>query len=269
VVSSFLASVSTIRYASRRVTPLQIDVYPTDAEAYEAAAALAAAHLREVAPGRRATLALAGGRSGRGIMVALAARGDLPWDRVDWFWGDERCVAPDDPQSNVRVARDSLFIPRGIAAERIHPPPLALGDPARIADAYGATVVTRLAASGGGFDVVLLGMGADGHVASLMPGSRALDATTPVAVVAASEVQSEPRVARITVTPPVLRAARRVIVTVTGDAKAAVVAAAMRSEGEVRRIPARLVQPAERVTWVIDRAAAAELLRDARPAPAE
>jgi 6-phosphogluconolactonase len=260
-----LASARRIRYACRRVTPLQIDVYPTDAEAYEAAAALAATRLREAAVGRRATAALAGGRSGRGVMVALAARGDLPWDRIDWLWGDERCVPPDDPRSNVRVARDSLFVPRGIAAERIHPPPLELGDTARIAAAYAATVAARLAESGGAFDLVLLGVGGDGHVASLMPGSRALDATALMAAVDADEVRSEPRVARLTLTPPALGAARGVIVTATGDAKAAVVAAAMRA-GDAHELPARLVQPGERVTWVIDRAAAAELLRGARPA---
>lgn len=262
---SFLASARAIRYGKAGMTRLQIDVYPTDAEAYEAAAALAAAHVREAAAGRRATFALAGGRSGRGVMVALAARGDLPWDRVDWFWGDERCVAPDDPQSNVRVARDSLIIPRGIAAERIHPPPLGLADPARIAEAYGATLATRLAPDGG-FDVLLLGVDADGAVASLVPGSAALDATTPVACVPVSDVRREPRVARITVTPSVLRASRRVIVTVVGDAKAAMVAATLRGG---RPLPAQLAMPSERVTWVIDRAAAADLLRDARPAPAE
>jgi 6-phosphogluconolactonase len=261
---SLLASARAIRYGGRHMTRLQIDVYPTDAEAYEAAAALAAAHVREAAAARRPTLALAGGRSGRGVMVALAARGDLPWDRVEWFWGDERCVAPDDLHSNVRVARDSLFVPRGIAAERIHPPPLELADPARIAEAYGATIAAHLAPAGG-FDVLLLGVGVDGEVASLMPGSAALDATTPVAAVPASEVRREPRVARITVTPSALRASRRVIVTVVGDAKAAVVAATMRGEG---RLPAQLVMPSDRVTWVLDRAAAADLLRDAHPAPA-
>lgn len=241
---------------------LQIDVYPTDAEAYEAAAALAAAHLREAAATRAPTCALAGGRSGRGVMVALAARGDVPWDRVDWFWGDERCVAPDDAHSNVRVARDSLFVPRGVAAARIHPPPLEQGDPTRIAAAYGETLATRLG-SEAAFDLLLLGLGLDGEIASLIPESAALESTALVAVVPSSDVRREPRLARITVTPPVVRAARHVIVTVVGDAKAAVVAATLRGEGSR---PAALVMPSERVSWVIDRAAAAELLRDARPA---
>src|SRR5215470_18573879 len=99
---------------------IHVDVYPTDAEAFEAAAALAATHLG--VSGARPTVALAGGRGGRGVLVALAARGDLPWDRVEWFWGDERCVPPDDALSNVRMARDTLLRPRAVPEARIHPP---------------------------------------------------------------------------------------------------------------------------------------------------
>src|SRR5215470_754253 len=202
---------------------IHVDVYPTDAEAFEAAAALAATHLGT--SGARPTVALAGGRGGRGVMVALAARSDVPWDRVEWFWGDERCVRADDPRSNVRLARDSLFVPRGVAAASIHPPPIELEDPERIASAYAERLVTGL--SGGPapvFDLVLLGVGTNAHTASLMPGCRALTATTPVAAVALEEVSEDPRVPRITVTPPLLAVARHVIVTVTGAAKAKVVA---------------------------------------------
>src|SRR5947199_9205438 len=106
---------------------MTLEVYPSDAEAFDAAAALAAAHLRSA--GARATIALAGGRSGRGVMVALAARGDLPWERVEWFWGGERCVPADDGRGNLRLARDSLPLPRGVAAARRPPPPVAPGGP--------------------------------------------------------------------------------------------------------------------------------------------
>src|SRR5690348_14398143 len=142
--------------------PMNVDVYPTDADAFDAAAALVAERL---ATGR--SIALSGGRGGRGVMVALAARGDVPWDRVEWFWGDERCVPADDPRSNVRLARDSLFASRPVAAERVHPPPVELGTPDRIAAAYGATLSALL--PGGPtpvFDVVLLGVGKNGHMAS-------------------------------------------------------------------------------------------------------
>ena len=245
---------------------MQVDVYPTDAEAFEAAAALAATHLR--ASGARPTIALAGGRGGRGVLVALAARGDVPWDRVAWFWGDERCVPADDPRSNVRVAHDSLLIPRGVAAAAIHPPAVGLEDPGRIAAAYAETLAAELAPGPAPvFDLVLLGVGTNGHTASLMPGSRALHASAPVAAVAVEEVSDEPRVARITVTPGVLQAARQVIVTVTGAAKETVVARVLAGPLDPERVPAQLVRPAERVAWVMDRAAAAELLRDARPAP--
>src|SRR5436309_14242323 len=121
---------------------MTLEVYASDAAACGAAAALAAERLG--AAGARATVALAGGRSGRGVMVALAARGDLPWERVEWFWGDERCVPADDGRSNLRlqaeiappvvggnaalVAPEPLdALPRKIAArrERHHDPPPA------------------------------------------------------------------------------------------------------------------------------------------------
>jgi 6-phosphogluconolactonase len=245
---------------------MTLEVYSTDAEAFEAAAALVAERLRAAAG--RATVALSGGRGGRGVMVALAARSDPPWERVEWFWGDERCVPPGDPLSNVRLARESLLGPRGIPAERIHPPPLELGAPERIAAAYAATLAER---AGPGpvpvFDLVLLGVGTNGHVASLMPGCAALDASTPVAAVRQDEVSEEPHVARVTITPPVIAAARHVLVTVAGEKKAAIVRDALRPPDTPTRVPAQLVRPSERVTWIVDRAAAGELLRDAHPAP--
>jgi 6-phosphogluconolactonase len=243
--------------------PMTLEVYPTDAEAFEAAAALAAVRLVETTG--RPAVALPGGRSGRAMMLALAARADVPWDRVDWFWGDERCVPPDDPRSNVRLARESLLVPRGIAAERIHPPPAEVGDAARIASSY-ATTLEQVLGVPPVFDLVLLGIGKNGHVASLMPGCAALDAIAAVAAVREDEVSEEPRVARATITPSVIAAARHIVVAVAGDEKAAVVAAALRGPDDPARVPAQLVRPSSRVTWVVDRAAAAELLRDARPA---
>jgi 6-phosphogluconolactonase len=88
-----------------------------------------------------------------------------------------------------------------------------------------------------------------------------------VAPVAAEEVSTPPRIARVTVTPPVLAAARAVILTVTGDDKAEAVAAALRDPVDPARTPAQLVRPSEHVSWIVDRAAAGRLLRDAQPAP--
>src|SRR5262245_5044267 len=246
--------------------PMKLEVYPTDADAFDAAAALVAEHLRERSGRARSTVALSGGRSGRGVMLALAGRDDAPWERIDWFWGDERCVPADDPRSNVRLARDTLLGPRRIPAERIHPPPVELAVPDRIAAAYAATLATLLpAATAPVFDLIMLGIGENAHIASLMPGAAALRATEPVAPVPVEEVTEDPYVARITMTPPVLTAARRVIVVAAGEAKARPIAAAMRDPIDPSRVPAQLVRPSETVTWMIDRAAAAELLRDARP----
>lgn len=249
---------------------MRLDVYPTDAEAFEQTAALAAEQLRAVtATGdARLTVALSGGRDGRGVMVALAARTDLPWTRIHWFWGDERCVPPDDPQSNVRLARESLLVPRGIEGGKIHPPRTDLRDPPRIAEDYAGTLEPELG-PGCVFDLILLAVGKNGHIASLMPGCRALRAVQPVAPVAREEVSEEPLVARISATPPVLAAARHVIVTVTGDAKADALAAAFREPMEPTRTPAQLVRPSARISWIVDRAAAAVLLRDAHPAADE
>ena len=134
-----------------------------------------------------------------------------------------------------------------------------------IAADYAATLA-RLVGATPVFDIVFLGVGTNGHIASLMPGCAALHATAPVAAVRIEEVSEEPLVARVTITPPVLAAARHVIVTVTGDAKAGLVATALRPPDDAARVPAQLVRPSDRITWFIDRAAATELLRDARPA---
>jgi len=227
---------------------MRLDVYPTDAEAFEAASILAADHLRKLPVDRPLTVALSGGRSGRGVMVALAARGDLPWARVEWHLTEEAAVSPDDARSTMRVARDSLFLPRGIPPARVH----TLDEAADVPQ----------------LDLVLLAVGPDGRIAGLVPGCRALAATAPVARVADDEHSEPDAPGGLTLTPPTLSAARYVIVVAAGDAVAHAVAAALRDPVDPTRLPAQLVRPAESVRWVVDRAAAAELLREAKPAEA-
>jgi 6-phosphogluconolactonase/glucosamine-6-phosphate isomerase/deaminase len=225
---------------------MRLDVYPTDAEAFEAAAILAADHLRKLPADRPLAFALSGGRAGRGVMVALAARSDLPWARVDWWLTEEAAVPADDARSTMRVARDSLFVPRGIAPARVHALDETSAPPT--------------------LDIVLLAVGPDGRIAGLVPGCHALAATAPVARVAADEYPETDATGGLTLTPAALRTAGLVIVVGAGDAVAHAVAAALRDPVDAVRLPAQLVRPSDSVRWIVDRAAAAELLREARPA---
>jgi len=246
---------------------MQLEVYQTDAEAYEAAAALAASELVAAARDRAARLALGGGRGGRAILVAIAEHGEIPWGQVECFFTDERCVPPSDSASNERLARQSLLEHRGVPARLVHELGAERGDAVALALSYEALLEGTLGAND--FDVVLLDCGDRGEIAGLMPGSRGLGAVGKVAAVPVSEVTAEPYVARVTLTPAALRTARRVIVTACGPERAAVVAAALREPVDVAERPVQLVLPSERVTWFVDRAAAAELLRDAQPAEAQ
>lgn len=237
--------------------PMQLEVYQTDAEAYEAAAEIAAGHLVAAAAAGGATLGLSGGRGARAVQLALAARGEIAWARVTCVFTDERCTTPDDAHGNLRVARDSLFAPRGVSADRIHAVPVGAGDPVTVAAAYATTLASF--GTPPALDVILLDLADDGSIAALAPGSPALRAETTVTSVPGA-------VPRVTITPVVLHAARHVVLTATGDERAAAVAAALREPVDVDRRPVQLVMPSPTVTWVVDRAAAAALLRDARPA---
>jgi 6-phosphogluconolactonase len=233
---------------------MQIEVYPTDADAADAAAALVAERLRAVPTGRGATAAVGGGRTGRATLVALAGRGDLPWASVDWCLADERCGDAADPLAHAKVARDSLFVPRGVAAARIHSPRLDDGDAVAVAARYAERLAALLGPDG--LDVVVLGIGADGALGALAPATPALDAAAWVAVVPPTAGGEPPRVA---MTPALLARARHVVVTAVGPETASAVAAALR-DGQG---PAGRVLPSARVSWVVDRDAAGILLKDA------
>ncbi|HKA29206.1 MAG TPA: 6-phosphogluconolactonase [Candidatus Binatia bacterium] len=246
---------------------MQLEVYQTDAEAYEAAAALAAGRLVAAAAAGPASIALPGGRGGRALMLALAGRDDIPWDRIDVYFTDECCLPEGDARRTLVVARQSLLSPRGIAADHVHAMVPDGRDATAAATAYGALLRGALGAPPV-LDLVVLDLGADGGVAAVAPGNAAARSTEPVAAVDAAELGSEPRVARVTLTLVTLRAARHAIVTATGAGRAAAVAAALREPADVERRPAQALLPSESVSWFVDRAAADLLLRDARPVAA-
>jgi 6-phosphogluconolactonase len=208
----------------------------------EDADAVAAAAADLVASGVEAglsTLVLAGGTTPARAYRLLAGR-PLPWGRVTVLFGDERCVPPDDPESNYRAAREELL-------DRVHP-----GSVHRMAGELGAEEAAarydEIVRGLSPLDVVLLGMGPDGHTASLFPGHPALSADgCAVAVHGAPKPPPD----RVSLTLRALREARRVVLLVTGADKAEALARAVRGE-----VPAGMIPGAE---CLADRAAAGRL----------
>jgi len=199
-----------------------------------------------VVAGGRCALALSGGSTPRPAYERLAARPAVPWESVEVYFADERAVPPTDPASNYRMARAALLDRVGLPPERVHR--MEADDPHLEAAAarYAALLPDPL-------DVLLLGMGQDGHTASLFPGSPALRESARKVVPARAPV---PPIERLTITPPVIAAARRVVVIVAGAAKAPVVARVLRGPWRPEELPAQL---ARHGTWLLDRAAASAL----------
>jgi len=211
---------------------------------------------------RRFTVALAGGITPRTTYERLAAsplREQMPWDQTWVFFGDERGVPPDHPDSNYRMANAALLSKVPIPAAQVARIRGEAEDAEAAAAEY-ARVMTEVFGSRRGelpsFDLILLGMGIDGHTASLFPGSPVLkEVFRPVAAVHAAAA-SIPQ--RFTFTYPLINAAARVMFLVAGGEKAKVVKAVFTEPGA--GLPASMVQPTNgRLTWLLDRSAAALL----------
>ena len=203
----------------------------------------------------RFTLALSGGSTPRALYKRLALHPELPWDHIELCFGDERAVPPDDPSSNARMVAEALtqhgFVPAG-RVHRMH------GELPAVAAAasYAQTLRSVFGQSAGfpRFDLVLLGLGPDGHTASLFPHTAAL--CEDKAWVVASPGKN-PETERITVTFPVLNAAAEVLFLVAGADKRWALSQVLQGTSEISDIPARGVRPADgSVTFLVDRAAA-------------
>lgn len=205
----------------------------------------------------RCRIALAGGSTPRPVYAALAGRADLDWDRIDVLWGDERAVGPDDEASNYRMARqvlldvvDAKHVFR-IEGERA---------PREAASSYATTLgETPL-------DVTLLGMGGDGHTASLFPGGQDFPDATERVIVTRSPVEPT---TRISLSLRTLNASRAVFLLVAGAGKARRLAEVHAQLAQVHpTFPAARVRPnAGRLVWIVDEAASAELPDSARRNP--
>lgn len=238
-------------------------------EGPEAVARAAAERLvglaREAVAARgRFTLALSGGSTPRtlfGFLAKAPFRDQVDWRRLEVFWGDERCVPPTHADSNYRMARETLLDAVPIPGDHVHRILAETEDHAAAAAAYEAEIARALGATPGAappaFDLVLLGMGPDGHTASLFPGTAAL-AERERWVVA----NWVPKFAahRITLTWPILNRAAHVLFLVAGADKAPVLREVLEGPPDLERLPSQGIQPQTgRLVWLVDRAAAARL----------
>jgi 6-phosphogluconolactonase len=228
----------------------------------ESAAQLVVDAANEAAEARgRFMLCLAGGETPRATYERLARpplSAHMPWDRTWIFFGDERAVAPDDAESNYRMAQEALLSRVPVSPTRVFRIRGEDGDAEAAAAAYAATLADAFGTRRGElprFDLVLLGLGVDGHTASLFPNSPVLREV--FRSVAAVHVAAAKIPQRLTLTFPVLNAAARVLFLVTGTEKAKILRKVL---DERATLPAAMVRPTDgELIWLVDRAAASLL----------
>jgi 6-phosphogluconolactonase len=211
----------------------------------------------------RAAICLTGGSSPQQLYQLLATapyRSRIPWDHVHWFIGDDRFVAADDPLNNMAMAR-RLFLDRCAPADTIHPIPTDAADPEDAAHRYESELksyygFSRLNPARPLFDLVLMGVGPDGHIASLFPGYPALDETERW-VVGVPKAHVEPLVPRVTLTLPVLASCHEMLFEAAGADKRAILTRVFDGED----LPANRVCAAGETVWLVDQAALPERFR--------
>jgi 6-phosphogluconolactonase len=210
----------------------------------------------------RFTIALSGGSTPKNLFNLLAtnARTVLPWDRTFFFWGDERHVPPTDPESNYRMAEDTMLSKIPVTAGNVFRIRAENPDAADAAEAYVQNLRKFFQLKTGEvpvFDLILLGMGPDGHTASLFPNSPGLQERSRLVI---ANWVDKLKTSRLTLTLPVLNAARCVVFLVSGTDKAAVLRTVLEEDAPPEQYPSKLIKPESgKLIWLLDRAAASEL----------
>lgn len=217
-----------------------------------------------VAARGRFTVALSGGSTPKRLYHLLAAepfRAQVDWSRIEIFWGDERCVPPDHADSNYRMAHEAMLRDLPIATELVHRMEAERGDRDAAARDYQAVLARDLGVSENGpppaLDLILLGMGPDGHTASLFPHTAALDETTHWVV--ANHVP-QLHTDRLTMTRPILNRGREVLFLVAGADKAERLVEVLTGPADPKRLPSQSIQPVEgQLLWYVAADAAGRL----------
>lgn len=222
-----------------------------------AAAGLFAAEARKAVQARgRFIVALAGGNTPKRTYELLAQepfREQMPWQKTHVFWADERCVPADDPRNNARMACKALLDHVPVPFEQVHPM-VCDRSPNEAADGYEALLRDFFTAGRSRFDLVLLGLGENGHTASLFPGTSALDEQQRWV---ADVYLPEEGLHRLTLTAAAINQAALVVFLVSGNAKAPILRKVLEDALGPEGIPARLIKPAHgELLWLVDRDAA-------------
>jgi 6-phosphogluconolactonase len=217
-----------------------------------------------VAAGGRARVAISGGSTPKATFQLIADanepwRAHMPWDNLDLYWVDERCVPPDDNDSNFRMTREAMLDRVPLRPEQVHRIEGEL-EPEAAAARYESELRNSFRLEGAEiprFDLIALGMGPDGHTASLFPHTQAIHELGRIAV--ANHVQNKDAW-RVTLTWPVINHARSVFFLIAGADKAAVLKEVLMGPHDPERLPSQLIWPASGIlTLILDRAAAALL----------
>jgi 6-phosphogluconolactonase len=219
---------------------------------------------RIAANGDRVAICLTGGSSPKQLYQLLATdayRSRIPWDRVHWFIGDERFVPADDPRNNMGMARQ-IFLDRCAPVANIHPIPTDTVDPEEAARSYESELksfygANELESGRPLFDVVLMGVGPDGHTASLFPDYPAIEETGRW-VVGVPKAPVEPFVPRVTLTLPALSSCREMLFEVSGSDKRAILTRVLAGEN----LPANRAHATGETVWLVDKAALPENFRE-------
>jgi 6-phosphogluconolactonase len=211
-----------------------------------------------IADNGRFRVVLSGGSTPRTMFSILADApfaDSLPWKAIDFFWGDERCVPPDHTDSNYRMANETLLSKVGVPAENIYRIPAEDPDPHRVATTYSETIRKAFGMDLPHFDLVFLGMGADGHTASLFPGTAALNLAGDE--IAVANYVEKFQAYRITLTAPIINHARNIFFLITGEDKAPALKEVIKGERNPSRYPSQLIAPNYgSLLWIVDEAAA-------------